>query len=1192
MKRYIRKRFLIGLAVLVVLLATGYVTLRVMIDPEAIRLRAEQTLSGLLDAEVTIARARFDPVLGLTIEDLTIRVPNGDDGSPSKVFANVPRVKLTHQLKSLFSHKLRYRDITIHDAEIYLERSADGRSNIDRIITALKRSAEVVEVYPNFHLERTRFHYVDHALADRSGQPLTGRFEQVTGTLVPLNSGERKFRANVSGKDPELGLWTIRDATFDTSAATVAIHATSSRIPVNGKLRERLGGRGRAIWDTYSPSGGTVQVDARLTYDGAAAPSLDYEVRLLVEETSASDRRFPYRFEEINGTVICREEGVELSEVVGHSGDMSATFNGKVFGYGKGCPTAVRIVARHVPLDAKLRAALSEDRKQVWDDLAPTGTVDMVCRLDRKVTGERTRVRVLVGNHPGTRVATRYRPFPYPLDLEGWALYDAGTIRVVDAPPADTTLEALKPGVLLAHRGATIVEASGGIEHGEPFRLIDMDFRVRKGCTLPLDDTLKTALPASMRELWETLSLSGTTRGRCEITRANPKEERLDVVVELTDLATQVCCRDFPYTIEDPAGSVVYERRAGHSPDGRLLIRGLRFEQDETSVAIDGEMSGFHAGKPVDRMDLNIRAAGLPLDDKLRRATPKSCERVWEYLSPTPESRVNVVCKLERPRPGMERADFRLEIDSIDTSLMCADFPYRVDHLKGRAEFTRNTTHPDGELRLRELTSTDGERKVRVSGLLTGFASGKKIDRVQMTIEGASVPMDAKLRAALDEKYRKVFDALHPEGNVDVSCALRRAAREKDLGVDVSIRPRDAAVTYDKLPLKVSDVDGHIVLARGEVRLKDLRGHAAGGTVRLDGVLHRREGNGLGLTVLAKNVVLDDTIAEVLPEAQQKLWRALKLRGKLTFHGTVRKVREGPDKGQLVYKGVLLPEGVSLQAGLVVENITGSVQVSGTRTAEEHCFSGKASLATLTVKKHTLRKVTAEFDKRANHFRVHKLEGKVHGGDLAAQLRVQLGEPVDYGLVIDAKSLHLGRLLRTAFGVKDGRLSGELSGAVRLQGTGDDTGTLVGEADLKVRRGRLWEVPPVLALLKVLNLSFPERTAFTDANAALAFYGKRVHVHRLDLIGNAISVYGKGIVEPTGAVSLSFETGFGRIRLPAVPIVSDVVRGMQQQLISVKMGGTLRKPKLEIVPIVPIAGPVMGIVDVLSPPKMLVKERE
>ena len=136
MKRYIRTRFLVGLAVLGALLASGYVILRLKIDPEAVRNRTIAELSELLGAEVTVARATFDPVLGFRLDDLT--VSTRDDQGRKKVLARAPRVKLMHCPMSLLNGRIRYRYISIREPQIYIERTRLGRCNIEHLLDALR----------------------------------------------------------------------------------------------------------------------------------------------------------------------------------------------------------------------------------------------------------------------------------------------------------------------------------------------------------------------------------------------------------------------------------------------------------------------------------------------------------------------------------------------------------------------------------------------------------------------------------------------------------------------------------------------------------------------------------------------------------------------------------------------------------------------------------------------------------------------------------------------------------------------------------------------------------------------------------------------------------------------------------------------------------------------------------------------
>ncbi|HUV39231.1 MAG TPA: AsmA family protein, partial [Planctomycetota bacterium] len=761
MNRYIRKRFLIGLVIVLALAVAGYVTVRLRIDPEVIRQQAVRTLSEYLDAEVTIEGATFDPVLGLRIEGLSVRV--SDDNGTSKLLAVVPCVKLSHHLGSMFSGELSYRDITLEDAEIWLERAGDGRSNIERLIRAMRRSAAADRPCPTLRLERAQFHYADHSLCDPDGRPLAGTFRNVSGSVVPLSSRGGKYRANVTGKDPDLGMWTVRDATFDTTAETVDFRATSARIAVNDKLRERMNGRAAEVWDLYGPEGGTVKVEALFRYDGSAERTLDYEIHLHVEGVSTSYALFPYRFDEATGTMICRADGVELENLVGRSGPMKGTFNGRTQGYAEGCPLSIRIEGENIPLDAKLRAAFDADRQEAWDELSPRGSVNAVCRLDREEPCEPIRVRVLAGESPGTRVNVEYAAFPYALALEGRVFFDAGTVRIVQPSASPEALEGLRPGMLLAWHGDTVLGVQGGVEGGDPYRRVDLVFEVPEGQSVPLDEGLKRTLSKAMQELWDELALSGTTRGRCRIQRTDPKQPELDVALELTDFRSRIRYEGFPYELGHSEGSLTFERTAKQWPNGRIVVRDVRATRGDATVAFDGEITGLREGGCVDGLDLNIRGANLPLDDDLRRAISEKYRATWDYLAPTPESRINVTCKVQH-RNDDTGTDFTLKLDTVDSSLMCADFPYRVDGLRGSAEYRRNVRYPDGMLHLSELTSDDGKRRVRVSGVFEGFAEGRKLDRMGVSIEGRGIALDARLREALAAKDRETFDRFRPEG--------------------------------------------------------------------------------------------------------------------------------------------------------------------------------------------------------------------------------------------------------------------------------------------------------------------------------------------------------------------------------------------------------------------------------------------
>ncbi|KPJ56521.1 MAG: hypothetical protein AMS16_02265 [Planctomycetes bacterium DG_58] len=1190
MKRYIRKRFLIVMTAVVGVILAAYATVCMLIDPEAVREKAVATLSELTGAEVRIGGASFDPIGGLNIDDLV--VSTRDEAGGEQVLARVTRARLMHRLMGLMGGKLTYSYIDIRDAQIFIERTRSGRFNLEPVLEALGKCRADQQAFPTIRLDRARIRYVDHLLTDDSDQPLNMHFQNVSVSIGAVNSGSQKFRVSLSMNDPDLGRWTTREGEFDTEAGTFSFKATSSALALTEALTERFSGRVRDAWERFSPHGGSVKLSGSFRYDRQAERPVDFDIRAQLKGASASYWRFPYEITDVHGALVCRPEGVKLENLRGRTGRTPVTFEGSTGGYRRGAPVDMRIEAKGVPLDAKLRAAFKEPHQKLWDDFRPCGWADVTCKLDRQgLPGEKMRVRVLASSTAATPVTTTYRYFPYPLELDGCVFYDAGVMTIVERPGSTAELGNFEDGVLLARHEGTVLEVRGGTGRGAPHAPVKLVFRPSDGGELPLDEDLKQALSPSMRQIWDYLDLTGSTRGTCRVERSDPQQPQLDVVVELTDIKSRVRCRDFPYELHDPEGSVLYERRAAKFPHGRLLVQNLSTHRGGTLVEINGELSGFHADKPVEKMELTIQAANLSLDDDLRRAVPPKFAAVWNALSPTPQSRVNVACRLERDHPDMPRADLSLRIESIDSSLTCSYFPYRVDRVRGSAEYTRNERFPDGLLQLRDFECHSGVCPISVRGLFAGFATGKGVNNVHLVVEGKAVPLDNKLRLAFSAKHRGMYDSFRPEGLADVVCTVKRVSRTEPLSTEIFITPLGSSICCDRFPLRLTDVAGRIHVANGVVKVTKMRGRGADGVVMLDGVLHSNNGKAAPeFTVSGTNITLGPDVEAALPEKHRELLRKLKPRGSVTFAITVKQGRDEANGKVVEYSGLIRPEDVSLELGLRLAGLTGVVHLSGTVSKTGHDFRGRAAFPRVTIKNTRFTHVDGSFEKHGNLFNVYKMSGKVYGGEVAAQLRMHLKDPITYGIVADARSLHLSRFLRKEFQTKTDKLHGLLSGKLLLQGRGTDAGSLVGRADLRVTEGRLWEIPFVLALLKVLNFSPPERTAFTDATAKLEFYNRHVDVKQMNLLGNLVSIYGEGTVKWRGAVKLHFATGLGRLKLPELPLLSPVVRGIQKQIVLVRMTGTLREPKLEVLPAAPFTAPMKDIVDTFSASGKVAKE--
>jgi hypothetical protein len=662
-----------------------------------------------------------------------------------------------------------------------------------------------------------------------------------------------------------------------------------------------------------------------------------------------------------------------------------------------------------------------------------------------------------------------------------------------------------------------------------------------------------------------------------------------DVAIDVTDMDASVRCKDFPYRVRTTGGKARFEQSPSRHPKGWVRLEQVTAGRADrpVKVTVNGEIAGFHAKGPADTVDLTFVASDLLADDELRAAVPAPYRPAWDYLAPTPESRFNARCTIRQPRPGMKDPNWRLLLTSIDSSVTSPDFPYRLDHLTGEAEYVRNETEfPRGRWRISDIRSVDGERVLRVNGTMTGGVDPDKLDAVHLSVEGQKLPLDDRLRAALDRRLRPAYDAFHPKGQVDVTAYIDRRSGDNSFTANLFISPLSVSVLHDRFPLRVTDVTGKLQVEDGVFTARKIQGRAAGGTVLLDGLLWRGDERPVfDLTVKGKDVALGREIEEALPNGYRELFRRLGPQGKLSFTGTLRRVWVGDNDSAVDYAGVLEPQDASLKLGIDFADMRGSIRLKGTLTEKGHDFEGKLDLSSISLAGHRFDGLSGTFEKRGNLLSVYELDGKIHGGQLAAQARVDLENPVTYGIVAQVGSLGLGACLKDFLSIDDSKLDGLLSGRVLVQGQGTDFADAVGQADFRIRKGTLWQIPPVLSLLNVLNLSLPERTAFTDASARLEFAGSRLTFKELNFIGNAVSIYGEGQILPSGLTEFSFLTGVGRLAPPEIPILTPVLKVIGKQIVEVKVSGKYTDPKFEVVPVAPVTGAIKGFFGVFFPPK-------
>ena len=147
-------------------------------------------------------------------------------------------------------------------------------------------------------------------------------------------------------------------------------------LPIDARVREAMSPKIRQVLDDMSAHG-ELTFRSTLSRTSPTAP-LSKESVILVRRGDIKHQRFPYPVQNISGQIHVKDATVRFSQFVGHNDSCVVTCEG----FWDADPTthrsnlAVDFVARDIPCDTELRAALPSGPQRVWRELRPAGTID------------------------------------------------------------------------------------------------------------------------------------------------------------------------------------------------------------------------------------------------------------------------------------------------------------------------------------------------------------------------------------------------------------------------------------------------------------------------------------------------------------------------------------------------------------------------------------------------------------------------------------------------------------------------------------------------------------------------------------------------------------------------------------------------------------------------------------------------
>jgi len=580
----------------------------------------------------------------------------------------------------------------------------------------------------------------------------------------------------------------------------------------------------------FSPFGTVEEIQLEAHGDLNALGQSEVAGKVVCKDVSIRDRRFPYAIDHLSGDVDFTQSTAILNQLTGKHGDVDMCIEGWTKGYGDLRQYQYRVSSDRMILDEDLYAALTPERKRLWDAFQPSGWIGVEYRLTRSEPfGKRLSLAIDLND-----VTATYQKFPYPLKgLTGRLRLEHDSIFATD---------------LQTHAGAGQIRLDGrvtGRKTETPAYHVSIDAN-----DIPLDAALWRALPGQYRSFREQFDVNGLADVRARVftdsdaNNADPISFLADVSLKKASLrmdALPLPVTDISVEASVTPDSVSIKESTGRYGSGRATLTG--------GVRLAGDGSSR-------RYNLKIAAKETPVDETVLGLLPESLQTAVGAFRP--EGAVNLLLDVKKVDAN-EPVVYAAVVECLGNRIHHERFAYPLQDVRGaitvdarRITFENMRARPvlQSESVLAPLIEADGWVSLADGGLGGGALTLRAHDLLFTEALGDALPPD----------LAAIYRDLAPRGPFDVNHATVKITRDQGVARLIEL---EGAMDLKTCSLHVSGAGAEV---RGALALKgkyDPNHGFSEGRVRL--AAQR-------LTVKGKDVT--DLDAEIVYDPNARTWSA------------------------------------------------------------------------------------------------------------------------------------------------------------------------------------------------------------------------------------------------------------------------------------------------------------------------------
>ena len=707
---------------------------------------------------------------------------------------------------------------------------------------------------------------------------------------------------------------------------------------------------------------------------------------------------------------------------------------------------------------------------------------------------------------------------------------------------------------------------------------------------LTLDEKLYQTLPSPLQKLWNRFRPTGVLDA-AGAASFDGKKLKPDVTLTCRGVAFEDH-QHFPYRMTDAIGAIRYHDTSDVPNQGKVDIN-LVAQGEGRPINIGMQLHGLPCANEIEVDALmpacplgwaEIKSDSLRVTDNLLAALPPNAQRVSRSLDPKGEFAFRF--RMER-QSAEQKPQTSMLITAADCSVRFEHFPYRLRHIAGQLH-ERNGRWWFENLRAQNT----GGQVVTASGVLDPPSlRGSGSPRFRMELNAVAVPLDNALRDALPKSAQRAWKEVRPRGRIDCTADVFWQGGQPRIDIVMAPHQRDLSIEPTSFPYRLEAIDGRFFFSEGRLSFQAARARHGRTRIESGGVWTPTGTGGWRLDLSSISVDRLDANHDFRLAAPIELRRVISRidpKGHFGVHNgrlAIIKPANLSASADVEWDIEIDFHQSDLNGGIPIEDASGSVRLVGNSTARSVRTLGEIHIDSMfwnglqltnvrgplwCDQQRCLLGAAASARQQAGQpaADARRLTYELYGGTASLNAEVVFDTQPRYGAAVDFQNVNLARFTRD-FGRAQTPVTGLADGMLEVQGLGATVYGLGGTGELHIRNADLGKLPVLVALFKALRGRAPDKTAFDQCDARFRIQGEHVNFEQLDLLGDAINLYGVGEARLDRTLDLAFRTIVGRGEV-SVPFLRSLVGQASEQLLTVRVGGTIENPDVrrETLPVV------------------------